>query len=525
MKNRLYSLLAILFSVFLTIQAQENVMVIQKSDNTVLELNVNDVKDVTFRAKYNSLVLSSDALSIMVGYGGVIHIMSGSGDYEAVSANADVVTAIIELPEESNPRVAISALKEGSAKVTVTDKKSGEKKELSVTVTATAPEIDTTVKYVDLGLKSGTLWATCNLGADAPEKYGVYLSWGELVEKNSYSPSNYTFASPGNQKDLTDANDAAVMTLGDKWRMPTVDELEELLLCSWSWESYKDVFGVRITGSNGNSIFLPAAAFKDDLMSNISVGTYGSYWGRTHANTVQGQGTLLPCGSELVFGIVDYKTDFHSSGFYYEMGPTGFCYCGRSIRPVYGEPAKPQVEGNDYTVYIANSNYDTGGSSGWEGTQLTVDEVAGNAEHFSKDYDTYQEITGLPAGRYTVGVQGFYRKGSYTEDYEYYKNGDTEHNNALLYATSSVGSYSTPLVAASTGAVANSLGGRPATVGDNLKIPDDMDAAGAWFTAGYYHNYLDVEVGDDGILRIGIKKSTTINTDWSIIDNWTLIKR
>ena len=62
-------------------------------------------------------------------------------------------------------------------------------------------------------------------------------------------------------------------------------------------------------------------------------------------------------------------------------------------------------------------------------------------------------------------------------------------------------------------------------MGNGLYIPDDMIAAGRWFATGYYHNYLDVVVGNDGVLTIGIKKETTIDRDWTIIDNWTLYRK
>lgn len=77
---------------------------------------------------------------------------------------------------------------------------------------------------------------------------------------------------------------------------------------------------------------------------------------------------------------------------------------------------------------------------------------------------------------------------------------------------------------ASSAAVSNNLGGNAASVGDGLYIPDNMVAAGAWFKAGFYHNFLEVEVGDDGVLVIGIKKDVTIDGDWTMIDNWTLYR-
>lgn len=368
---------------------------------------------------------------------------------------------------------------------------------------------------IDLGLPSGTLWACCNIDTDSPEEFGGYYAWGELEEKDSYTTSNYSLSSAGSMHDLTAEEDVATVTWGSKWRMPTMDEFKEILNhCSWSWEEFNEVIGARITGPNGGTIFLPAASMKDDSQYTAPLGTYGSYWGRTHA-------TSSSYATELVFGIAYYSQNYQLGEFYYEMGPTGTRQTGRSVRAVGTER---YIDGNDYTIYITNPSFDDNYYGGWEGTILSGVNPDNNAEHYNKSYNTYQTITGLPAGKYKVGVQGFYRKGSPNKDYELWQSGDTANNNAMIYANSSEGSYSIPFVPASSAALPESIGGKAASVGNGLYIPDNMVAAGAWFAAGYYHNYLEIEVGSDGVLTIGIKKDTTIDSDWTIIDNWTLIR-
>lgn len=477
----------------------------------------NYVKDVT---------LSSYSLSLMKGYGGAVRIMNGSGFYKAESLNLNVVKAEVESLKDGSFTVQITALEVGDCDVIVTDEVTQETQTIRVTVVNEAEEINGS--YIDMGLPSGTLWATCNVGSDTPEGNGWYVSWGEIAEKPFYSWSNYWLFSAYNTTDLNDGQDVACVTLGEGWRMPTMEELEELLTCSWSWEMYNGVQGARITGPNGNSIFMPAASFKDNSGSPTE-GTYGSYWGRTHANTVDwGNDGMVPCGAELVFGTADYKIGFSLSDFYYEMGPTGGCMVGRSVRPVYDKNYKPNIPDdikNNYTSYIVNPTYDGNDYSGWEGTPLSGYNPDNNAEHWNMNYDTYQTISGLPKGTYRVGVQGFYRKGYSADDYELWTIGDTDNNNALLYAVSSLASVSTPLAPASSAAISAELsGGNCASVGDGLYIPNNMVAAGAWFKAGYYHNYLDVKVGDNGILTIGIKKDVLIDGDWTIIDNWTLYR-
>ena len=164
-------------------------------------------------------------------------------------------------------------------------------------------------KYVDLGLSSGTMWATCNIGAQTPEACGNYFSWGETRPKKKYTEENYRFFKNvvldedgwGREGDITKYNstkmwgkvdnkfvldskdDAAHKRWGGKWRMPTKPEWDELLEeCEWSWKkdgTYQ--CGYVVTGPNGNSIYLPAAGGKSDEPDNSGLhglGTLGAYW-------------------------------------------------------------------------------------------------------------------------------------------------------------------------------------------------------------------------------------------------------
>ena len=169
-------------------------------------------------------------------------------------------------------------------------------------------------------------------------------------------------------------------------------------------------------------------------------------------------------------------------------------------------------------------------TTGWMGTTFGVAGPKENAEHFSKNYDTYQTITGLMPGKYRVSVQAFYRMGDANNDYSLYSSGDyADSQNAKLYATSSQEETEVAILPASSAALAQSLGGAASQVGssgwwaqDGKYIPNNMEAAYYWMQAGHYKNSLEVNVGNDGTLRIGVRKSTTINSDWTCLDNWTL---
>ncbi len=147
---------------------------------------------------------------------------------------------------------------------------------------------------VDLGLPSGTLWATCNVGASVPEERGNYYAWGETEPKEVYYDYSYKWGTYDrsdtenygmtkyNKTDgktvLDPEDDAAHVNWGGNWRMPTVAEMRELFnnkYCTWDWTNdYNGTgrYGYIVTSkTNGNSIFLGQDC------SN-SGGTYGSYW-------------------------------------------------------------------------------------------------------------------------------------------------------------------------------------------------------------------------------------------------------
>ncbi|MGM9698916.1 MAG: hypothetical protein ACI3Y0_09765 [Prevotella sp.] len=101
---------------------------------------------------------------------------------------------------------------------------------------------------VDLGLSVN--WAECNVGASEPQEFGLLTSYGNVEGRLTANPPAINIS--GTSKDI------ARVKLGDPWRMPTYDELLELLSeCTWNHEEYRGVPGMRVKGPNGNSIFLP----------------------------------------------------------------------------------------------------------------------------------------------------------------------------------------------------------------------------------------------------------------------------
>ena len=149
----------------------------------------------------------------------------------------------------------------------------------------TESETITVADAIDLGLS--VKWASWNVGATAPEEYGGYYAWGETEVKDDYSVDTYLYYLNGVYVDLgADISgteyDVAHVKWGDGWRMPTLNEIKELINnCTWSWTTQNDINGYKVTGSNGNSIFLPAAGYRVGTGGAGSRGSDGYYWSST----------------------------------------------------------------------------------------------------------------------------------------------------------------------------------------------------------------------------------------------------
>ena len=154
-----------------------------------------------------------------------------------------------------------------------------------------------THEYVDLGLPSGTLWATANVGATSTNGYGDYFAWGETQPKENYTWSTYRYCN-GSFKTLTKycdnaefgdnhftdtlkvllpEDDAATANWGEDWRTPTYDEWVELEQnTTQTWVNQDGLNGRLFTAENGNTLFLPSAGFhNEDYL--LCVGD-GFYW-------------------------------------------------------------------------------------------------------------------------------------------------------------------------------------------------------------------------------------------------------
>ena len=255
--------------------------------------------------------------------------------------------------------------------------------------------------YVDLGLPSGLLWATCNVGAEAPEDYGDYFAWDETQPKDTYNWSTYQYCNGskntltkycnnssygynGFTDDLTTLlpeDDAATANWGSNWRMPTKEEWQELYNnTTHTWTTQNGVNGRLFTAANGNSLFLPAAGYRSNS-DLFYAGSYGFYW-----------------SSSLYTGYPYYAWGFGFGSDNYEMGNSGR-YSGQSVRPV----RSPQTE----HAYV-----DLGLPSGtkWATCNVGADSPEDYGDYFAwgettpkdtYDWDTYQYGDGDTFTKYT----------------------------------------------------------------------------------------------------------------------------
>lgn len=201
-------------------------------------------------------------------------------------------------------------------------------------------------EYVDLGLPSGTLWATCNVGATKPEEYGDYFAWGETEPKDDYDFfKNYKYfdiniikgftkyTESDGKKELEQNDDAAYVKWGNSWRIPSYDQIIELYEnCNFKSASLNGVNGYFFTSNkNGRSIFFPYSGYYDGNQLK-ELGTVGYLWTRTIS-------MISTAGEDFAHTL--YMSSNHSNMY------VNHRYKGLAIRPVTDSSTTPSTDGSD----------------------------------------------------------------------------------------------------------------------------------------------------------------------------------
>ena len=297
---------------------------------SAIEAAVKGMPD--YGSKFDLIVASLDAIK------GQAEAL-GTGQTGIATQIADVTAAINDLVAEVNSGNTSAA----AALAQIIQKLEELKGSIGGGGTTPSP-----VEYVDLALPSGLKWAKCNLGASKPSESGDHYAWGETAPKADYDWATYKWMQAGqsdskyitkytiadgetggiwydssgafigdNKTVLVAADDAATAKLGSPWRMPTIDEFQELIdKCTWTWTTQDGVNGCQVDGPNGNAIFLPAAGYRK-VSGFHSAGGQGNYW----------SGSLSTAYSDSALYL-----DFESYGVLYSSWSDR--HFGLSVRPV-----------------------------------------------------------------------------------------------------------------------------------------------------------------------------------------------
>ena len=200
-----------------------------------------------------------------------------------------------------------------------------EKPDSVASVSKTPGEEDIPAEAIDLGLPSGTLWASYNIGATKPEEYGDFFAWGETEKKNTYNWSNYSHCDGSSETCRgLDGNicgtqyDVAYVKWGSNWRMPTYDEINELVdNCTHTVIELNSVQVMKLTGPSGNSVYLPFSGYMDGTERKSIGYESGYYWSGENPYTDR----LAPCMAPKINGYFSYNNLWDK-------------YLGLTVRPV-----------------------------------------------------------------------------------------------------------------------------------------------------------------------------------------------
>ena len=309
--------------------------------------SVRPVTDEGVRVSVNDISLNQNSIKLMKG---------GPAACLTATVTPSNATQPAVIWSSSNTSVAtvdyegyVRAVGGGSATITATTYDGGKTATCSVSVSDPGG-----YEYVDLGLTSGLKWATCNVGADAPEEFGDYFAWGEVEpyytdghsqdspcsdwrdNKTGYNWASYKFelgtgtsgpfskyvtndsyGTVDNNTVLDPEDDAASANWGYSWRMPTDAEWTELMNeCTWTWTTQNEVNGYLVTGPNGHSLFIPANGYRYNTTLN-GTGSNGYYW----------SSSLHTSSSYYAYFVRFYSGNVRSSNY--------SRFNGLSVRPVF----------------------------------------------------------------------------------------------------------------------------------------------------------------------------------------------
>lgn len=328
--------------------------------------------------------------------------------------------------------------------------------------------------------------------ADKPEFAGKYLGWdGTYVLKTEGSNGGNRNAYTAILKHV----DPAAEGVSVDWKAVTVASYEAFVGNEEAYNAY----------ATGVEKYIASIGLKEALEKGEQIGADVSAQLAVYTNTQSTLEELQEATTKTNEAIEEREKEIANGDI---IGATG---------------QNPK----DASVWITNGTFDTiGDFHGWSGTAFGAGGTTStNAEHYDRNFDTYQDITVKYPGLYLFGVKGFYRAGSSDESYTHFMANDEDARLARFYVT--VGDQTTDL------AISNifdcALGEKPAhgsaMASNGFWIPNTMADADKFFhTDGLYGHLLPVEIeGTDVKVRIGVKKEKNISANWSLFDDFSLI--
>ena len=278
------------------------------TDNTAGDYNVSGVTTFTINKASRTITFTQSASTLDVGSTTTVAATVSAGDGTITYSSSDTTKATV------NGNI-VSGVGVGSCTITATISQGTNYNAASTSYTLTVNDPYVGHAYVDLGLPSGTKWATMNIGASSETSYGNYYQYGKGASQYAATSGQSDYS--GTENPLNSSVDTARQTWGGSWHMPTLAQMQELTAnTTYTWETINGVNGGKFTAQNGNYIFIPAAG-RWSYGSHRNDGSLGYVWSSS------------PDGSRLAFGL-----SFNSGG----KGVNS--YVGReygcSVRPVVG---------------------------------------------------------------------------------------------------------------------------------------------------------------------------------------------
>jgi hypothetical protein len=439
------------------------VMLVIRTDTDTLRLPLTAIDSISFKPMIEAIAVTT-VTAPSVAYNGATLAGSVTGVYDQnVTAIGMIYGTMAELSATVGTKAASGSTANGDYTVAIGGISSGTEYyyRAYVEVDSTAylyGEVKsfTTAEYesVDLGLS--VKWAACNVGTTSPEGYGSLYAWGETSAKDGFTQSNYKYYSSGGYTDIgTDISgtdcDAARANWGDHWRMPTSAEMQELCdSCTWTWIYQNSVAGMKVTGKNGNSIFLPAAGFKMDISFGIQ-GRVGEYWSST-----------LSASSDAAIDLLLSKDGSHS------WNNNTARYAGLSIRPV----RDLDVITDTVTAVYSTGATLAGSVAGNSKSTLSMGMIYGTASTLSAASGTKVAGSSTSYGTYTVDLRTLSASTTY-----YYRAYALCKN---IYTYGEVKSFTTPAYDAAGDAIDLGLSVRWASCNVGAASPEGYGGCYGW---------------------------------------------